>query len=664
MIINEVKLYNFGIYQGEHIFDFRVEPSGKNVVLINAKNGSGKTTLLTSIKVALYGPLLMGFRHINQQYTSYIIDKINLVALKEAEPKAGIILDFSMGGYGTADNYILERSWVFNNSDIIEKVHINKNGIELSVKEILEFENYIRKFFPPSLFEFFLFDGEQIHYQLEEGVLLNSIKDAFYSLFNLDLTTMLQQDLRSYLKQDAIFKKLDKEQQRYNTLLEEYNSLQIKSEEEMNEITALGQRIEELNNENKKLELEFKLNDGLAAEERDKARHKLAEYESKKNKEYDFLKYFIAEIFPFYITKDLIFAAREHVTSESRQKAIDIFNDTILNELKVHYSQIANQEGQKEFTAGVWYSLTDALNKMSNPLAFYHDLNESEKYQLLSLSEKLENLDPEIITKTQNNISRYNNRIYKLRKQIEVNETNEELNLLLQQINKNNQYLVEITELKTELEEQHDTTIELIDRVYTDLVSAEKIIEQSKTNDNIYSIVARVEKVLSRFQNEVARNKIKALQAHFLNCFINLNHKENFVEDAAFGFENNSFRIQLYDKDHSIINYNHLSAGEKQLFLLSLTWALLKTSQREVPLFFDTLLGRLDNDHRENIINKFLPNISRQVVVLSTDTEINDYYYKLLKPYIAMEYSISAENGNEKVISIQKSPGGQKSYAI
>lgn len=664
MIINEVRLCNFGIYQGEHVFDFRVASSGPNVVLITAKNGSGKTTLLTSIKVALYGPLLLGFRHINQQYTAFIMDRINLHTLKEAEPEARVILDFSIGGYGNADRYILERSWVLNNSDITEKVRINKNGTELSAKEILEFENYIRKFFPPRLFDFFLFDGEQIHYQLEEGVVLNSIRDAFYSLFNLDLTAILQQDLHSYLKQDSIFKNLDKEQQRYNTLLEEYNLLQAKSAEEQNRIKALEQGIEELNNETKKLELEFKLNDGLAAEERNKARLDLAEYESKKNKESDFLKTFTAEILPFYITRDLIFTAREHITSESRQKAIDIFNDTILSELKEHYSQLISQEGQDDLAAGVWDSLTAALKKMSQPLAFYHDLNESEKNQLLLLSEKLENLDPEIIPKTQNKISRYNNRIYKLRKKIEVNENNEELNRLLQQINKNNQSVLEVAQLKAELEDQHNVTIETIDRVYADLVSAEKMVEQSEINDNIYSIVTRIEKVLSQFQNEVARNKTEALQSHFLNCFINLNHKDNFVEDAAFGFENNNFRIQLYDKDHSIINYNHLSAGEKQLFLLSLTWALLKTSQREVPLFFDTLLGRLDNDHRENIINKFLPHISRQVVVLSTDTEINDYYYKLLKPYIAMEYSISAENGNEKVILIQKSPGGQKSYAI
>lgn len=664
MIINEVKLKNFGIYQGQHVFDFGVEPSGQNIVLINAKNGSGKTTLLTSIKVALYGPLLMGFRHVNPQYNAFIMDKINIDTLKKAEPEASIRLNFSMGGHGTSDHYILERSWTYNHTDLVESLQINKNSVDLSAKEVLEFENYTRKFFPPSLFDFFLFDGEQVHYQLEEGVLLNNIRDAFYSLFNLDLTALLQQDLQSYLKQDSFFKNLNKEQQRYNSLTDRHSLLKTQSNDEEDQILKLGQRIEDLQNETKKLELEFKLNDGLAAQERDQARQKLVNFERKKQEESEFLKTYIAELLPFYIAKDLIFAAKEQVVLESKQKAIDIFRNSVWDELHEHYSKYVQQNNHTDSGSELWDSLTEALKQMNQPLPFYHDLNESEKTQLMLLSEELQNLDADLLAKTQSNVSKYNNKIYKLRKKIEVNDHNEELNALLQKINRNNQSILEALQSKAGLELQHDATTETLIKVSTELVNVEKSLQQSQIDDNIFSIVIRIEKILSQFQSEVARNKTEALKFHFLDCFMNLNHKGNFVHHADFIFENNNFKIQLYDQNHTTINYNHLSAGEKQLFLLSLTWALLKTSQREVPLFFDTLLGRLDNDHRENIINRFLPYASKQVVVLSTDTEINDYYYELLKPYIAMEYEISAGGEREPVISIKKSPGGQKKYAI
>ena len=44
MIINKIKLTNFGIFHGQHTIN--VEPKdGKPVILFGALNGSGKTTL-------------------------------------------------------------------------------------------------------------------------------------------------------------------------------------------------------------------------------------------------------------------------------------------------------------------------------------------------------------------------------------------------------------------------------------------------------------------------------------------------------------------------------------------------------------------------------------------------------------------------------------------
>lgn len=64
-----------------------------------------------------------------------------------------------------------------------------------------------------------------------------------------------------------------------------------------------------------------------------------------------------------------------------------------------------------------------------------------------------------------------------------------------------------------------------------------------------------------------------------------------------------------------------------------------------------TPYARIDANHRREISEKFFPNISDQVIILSTDEEINEEYYKIIKPYISKEYLlINDENENRTTI--------------
>jgi len=102
--------------------------------------------------------------------------------------------------------------------------------------------------------------------------------------------------------------------------------------------------------------------------------------------------------------------------------------------------------------------------------------------------------------------------------------------------------------------------------------------------------------------------------------------------------------IKLYKK----IEFNQLSKGEKQIFILSLYWSIIKVSGNDIPFIIDTPYARIDTEHREQISKEFFPTVSTQVIILSTDEEITEHYYSVLKPFISKEYLLEYDETNSK----------------
>lgn len=141
------------------------------------------------------------------------------------------------------------------------------------------------------------------------------------------------------------------------------------------------------------------------------------------------------------------------------------------------------------------------------------------------------------------------------------------------------------------------------------------------------------------FQQEVVESEVqlvKMLEGTSINVLKN-------KSESDFGQE----PIRLYKK----IELGRLSKGERQIFILALYWAIIEISGQNVPFIIDTPYARIDANHRREISEKFFPNISDQVIILSTDEEINEEYYKIVKPYVSKEYLlINDENENRTTI--------------
>ena len=162
MKINKVKLHNFSSYEGNNEFDFEITDAGKNIVLIGGKNGAGKTSLFTAIKVALYGPLAYGYVGVNSHYISKIKDLINSKAFQQEVVESEVQLTLQLKIERDIRNYVITRKWDYTNQRLTEKYTVERDGKQLKDQELSYFENYLRSIIPPDLFEFFLFDGEEV----------------------------------------------------------------------------------------------------------------------------------------------------------------------------------------------------------------------------------------------------------------------------------------------------------------------------------------------------------------------------------------------------------------------------------------------------------------------------------------------------------------------
>ncbi|WP_069473015.1 hypothetical protein [Candidatus Marithrix sp. Canyon 246] len=134
------------------------------------------------------------------------------------------------------------------------------------------------------------------------------------------------------------------------------------------------------------------------------------------------------------------------------------------------------------------------------------------------------------------------------------------------------------------------------------------------------------------------KKHINKLESLILDSFQNLIRKENFISGIEINPMDYSFK--LYTGNKESLATENLSAGERQLLAVSILWGLSRASGRPLPAIIDTPLSRLDGQHRQNLVENYFPQASHQVILLSTDEEINKKYYKELKPAIGRTYHI------------------------
>jgi len=149
-------------------------------------------------------------------------------------------------------------------------------------------------------------------------------------------------------------------------------------------------------------------------------------------------------------------------------------------------------------------------------------------------------------------------------------------------------------------------------------------------------IVPKVRGALEEFKSLLILRKVRELEGAVTTCFNRLCRKKDNMRQIS--IDPNTFSVTVIDRDGHPIPKAQLSAGEKQVYAISMLWALARTSRRPLPVIIDTPLARLDRDHRHLLAENYFPLASHQVLMLSTDTEVDESYFETISRSISHSY--------------------------
>ena len=156
----------------------------------------------------------------------------------------------------------------------------------------------------------------------------------------------------------------------------------------------------------------------------------------------------------------------------------------------------------------------------------------------------------------------------------------------------------------------------------------------------------RTRAALAAYEARVLERRINSLARHFVDCFNGLIRKKRLLSNVRINPD--TFDIALVGPEEVEIPKEALSAGERQIFAISMLWALGKTSGRDLPMIIDTPLSRLDRVHRKSLMRDYVPEASRQVILLCTDSELTPDLDKLISPFVARRYEIGVPQGDHR----------------
>ena len=648
MIFHRLTLKNFGLFCGEQTFALtpRVKYRKRRpVILIGGKNGAGKTTILEAVRLCLYGARSLGNRVSQSTYHEYLASTIHHSQATLLQPKeAFVALEFEHVHSGKKDRYRVKRQWKTHQIPkelTTESLIIHKNNEPLSDLEAEYWQDFLNELIPIGLSQLFFFDGEKIQGLAEETSSHTFLADSIKSLLGVDLVERLHSDLKIYLNRlkkdtdsnqlsqdiDSAKKKLQDFGKELDCVVEKKAVLDAQVDEITTQITFQEEQITKEGGNYARRREELKIQQAVLKE-------KIAMLETQ-------IQEGCNELLPFALVPSLCKQLQNRLIKESEIEKWNLAQ-SVLQPL------LENLEDDKQLSPDVRNSIIEWIsNLLSGQLQPLETLEDFHQVHHLSTFESQQLLDwinsclfeiPERFHKLNQQFEESNRQLQEVETALERIPSDEILKPLMQKLSNLHQQLgglqKQVKDESTNIQSLQYRRGE-IERELEKLNQSQRDREADRQRTQL---VMGVQSVLEMYSEQLTHAKVEALKDAVVDCFNQLCRKQGLVKRIE--IDPRSFAVTLYDRQDRLIPKAELSAGEKQIYAISMLWGLAKTSGRPLPMIIDTPLGRLDSDHRRHLVENYFPYASHQMVVLSTDTELDKQNCEMLSPHVSHPYHL------------------------
>ena len=653
MHLTKVTLKNYGVYRDKVEFDLTTTPE-KPVILIGGTNGAGKTTLFESILIGFYGQSYFNKKTTRKEYEKFLGNKVHrYLGTTAAADSTSIVVDFKFHHNGEIDDYTVDRTWFDNDGRFTEELKIKKNNKRLDSVEESQWQSFIEELIPKGIAKLFFFDGEKIVKMTEDKNEEIEIKSSFDSLLGLDIVEQLHSDLRIHImrnmKDDS--KSIDNQ---YDSLINEKEEIVENLERLENSIREKTHSEEQVSSEIEDFEAKITKIGGGFASKREDLRITQSTLTSSRTVLENELKSLLSDSMPFSLIPKQIKSIKNQIKSDSeitkKQFEKDILDDKLEKVLavidqKTIWKGVSNESEIKKQLYSKLSKVLDSKKVMKDDVKNMFNFSSLESTNILNLLDHLE-LSVSKLQKNTLEFDKISDQLDQIKTALSNAPNDDEVGPLISKLNglhKEQGILQnEIDHLEAKVTTQN-TYLKMINSKIRNIVEDQY---KDKSAGTQAKLAAKVQKVLDEYMLKLKEKKLQQLEVYLLEELQRLLHKENLITKVT--VDKKSFEITLYDKDENAIPKDLLSKGEQQMFATGVLLALAKTSGKPLPFMIDTPLARLDVSHRDNMIEKFFPYASHQVVIFSTDSEISEQYYQQLLPNLSRSYAMEYLPGEGK----------------
>ena len=626
MIIKELTLHNFGVYASTNSFEFHGQ---KPVVLIGGMNGRGKTTFLEAVLLSLYGS--NSFAYNESKYKTYGQYLKSFVNKQDGTMETYVDLEFEM----ESETYKIHREWSGAKQRVSEIIRVYKDGV---YNQFLtdNWSMFIENILPSGLSNFFFFDGEKIAELAVEDT-STQMKESIKTLLGISVLDLLKADLGRIINRIA-------KTQVSNTETKEIEELRDKKDRSVRALEAVDLEISELEARKtatlqslEQKRQEYSAKGGNIVTQRQELFKKRAAVSSRRDALKEQLTVDAASELPFILVKELLQNIRENAEIEQDQRMLV----ASLKKMRALLPEYAKKNVDDQDSVCRFIDFIDS--KMVTGADVVHcKLSDTSLFKLQVL------LDEQLLS-TKLAVWDRKKELIKLQAEIDqldsymsVDIDEKSIAVIYRQIKELEQELIDIDVLLSKkAAERRTRNGEAIAATTVFNRGVEAYLRRAELNDDgdrivKYSHMATT--ILDEYRIRLQKDKIGIVAETMTVCYKKLANKKNLIDRIK--MDPVSLDLKYLNADGEEVNKASLSAGEKQLMVISLLWALAICSKKKLPVIIDTPLSRLDSAHRVSLIQTYFPQASEQTIILSTDSEIDRNYYTIMKDDIGDEFTL------------------------